>query len=109
LRQSAHDVQVSGHPTGALLTPAFRRLLMAGQERADLVLIDTPALLGVSEALAIARQGDAGVLVGTPGPPRHQLRDARDRLGFAGTPVLGYVFNRSSTSPAPYVGAYRTL
>jgi Mrp family chromosome partitioning ATPase/capsular polysaccharide biosynthesis protein len=105
--QTLLDGSDSGHPVGALRTPAFRKFLLAAEERADLVLIDTPALLGVSEALAIANQVDAVILVVARGTPLDRLRAARDRLGFTGTPVIGYVFNRSTTSPAPYVKAYR--
>jgi Mrp family chromosome partitioning ATPase len=60
----------------------------------DLVLIDAPALLASPEALGVAGEADGVVLVLRHQVPLSDLRDARDRLAFVKTPLLGYVYVR---------------
>jgi Mrp family chromosome partitioning ATPase/LPS O-antigen subunit length determinant protein (WzzB/FepE family) len=72
--------------------PAFRKALLSIGEQFDLVLIDTPALLAVPDAIPIARQADGVVLVVDRDVPLSHLRTVRDRLSFVSTPVIGYVF-----------------
>jgi len=75
-------------------TPDFRKALLSIGQLADLVLIDTPALLPVSDAINIAAQADGIVFVVNHGILLSQLRDARNRLAFVSTPLIGYVFVR---------------
>jgi capsular exopolysaccharide synthesis family protein len=90
-------------PAGAVLhdpasffrTGRFRRAVGRLRDHADVVIVDSPPLLAVSDAAAIASQADAVVLVVGRGTPLRVLAEARHRLEFVGTPVLGYVFNRS--------------
>ena len=72
--------------------PSFRKALLSLGEQFDLVLIDTPALLQVSDAIPIARQADGVVLVIDRDVPLSHLRTVRDRLSFVSTPLIGYVF-----------------
>jgi len=102
---NAHNGSGGGHPSRFFRTPAFRKVLLAVEEQCDLVLIDTPALLAVSDAIAIAGQADGIVLVINHGVPLRQLRALRDRLAFVSTPLIGYVFNRSPASPDSYAAA----
>jgi Mrp family chromosome partitioning ATPase len=60
----------------------------------DLVLVDAPALLASSNALDIAGQADGLVLLVPHRVPLRDLREARDRLAFVKTPLLGYVYVR---------------
>jgi Mrp family chromosome partitioning ATPase len=60
----------------------------------DLVLIDAPALLTSPEALGVVGEADGVVLVLRHRVPLSDLRDARDRLAFVKTPLLGYVYVR---------------
>ena len=80
----------------------FGELISSG-EPADLVLIDTPALLGVSEAVTIADHADAILLVVNRGTSLADLRRARERLAFTDTPVIGYLLNRGF-APGGYAG-----
>ncbi|MBA2528489.1 MAG: AAA family ATPase [Euzebyales bacterium] len=82
-------------PAGFFRTPEFRKALGRVQEQAELVIVDSPPLLSVADASAIASQVDGIVIVVTRGTPLRQLEEVRERLQFIGTPVLGYVFNRS--------------
>jgi Mrp family chromosome partitioning ATPase/LPS O-antigen subunit length determinant protein (WzzB/FepE family) len=93
-------------PSRFFRAPAFRKALLTLEEHADLVLIDTPALLAVSDAITIAGPADGIVLVVNRGVPLNQLRAIRDRLAFVNVPLIGYVFNRGSTAPGPYAPAY---
>ena len=81
------------HPAVFFRSTAFGELISSG-EPADLVLIDTPALLGVSEAVTIADHADAILLVVNRGTSLADLRRARERLAFTDTPVIGYLLNR---------------
>lgn len=85
-------------PAGFFRTSGFRRALGRLRENVDIVIVDSPPLLAVSDAAAIASQADAVVLVIGRGTPLRVLVEVRHRLEFIGTPVLGYVFNRSTVS-----------
>jgi len=109
VRSAARTLDVDGAegldvvPAGAALddpasffrTGRFRRAVDRLREHADVVLVDSPPLLAVSDAAAIASQADAVVLVVGRGTPLRLLAEVRHRLDFVGTPVLGYVFNKS--------------
>jgi Mrp family chromosome partitioning ATPase len=84
----------------------FRKALLSMSERTDLVLIDSPAVLAVSDAIVIAGQVDGIVIVVSSGTPLHHLRTLRESLAWVGTPVVGYVFNRSMASPHPHASEY---
>ncbi|MGY1831185.1 Wzz/FepE/Etk N-terminal domain-containing protein [Geodermatophilus sp. SYSU D01180] len=93
------------HPAGFFRSRAFGKLISFSSEPADLVLIDTPALLGVSEAVTIADQADAVLLVVNRGTPLADLRRARERLAFTDTPLIGYMLNRGAAGHAYGTGA----
>jgi Mrp family chromosome partitioning ATPase len=95
------------HPSGFFRSRAFGKLISFSSEPADLVLIDTPALLGVSEAVTIADQADAVLLVVNRGTPLADLRRARERLAFTDTPLIGYTLNRGAAGLAYGNGAGR--
>ncbi len=93
------------HPAVYFRSTAFGELI-SSSEPADLVLIDTPALLDVSEAVTIADHADAILLVVNRGTSLADLRRARERLAFTDTPVIGYLLNRAS-APRAYGSAGR--
>lgn len=87
------------HPAGLFRSPDFQRLLTCTGEPADVVLIDTPALLEASDAVRAADHADVILMVVKLGTPLADLRAARDRLRFTDTPLVGYVL-RPSGEPA---------
>lgn len=89
-------------PAAFFRTSAFRRAVKRMRDHADLVLIDSPPLLAVSDTSTIAEHVDAIVLVVAQGTSLDALNEVRGRLTFLGTPVLGYVFNRADARSAPY-------
>jgi Mrp family chromosome partitioning ATPase len=94
------------HPAGFFRSSVFRKALLSMSERTDLVLIDSPAVLAVSDAIVIAGQVDGIVIVVSRGTPLHHLRTLRENLAWVGTPVVGYVFNRSMASSHPHAPEY---
>ena len=91
------------HPAVFFRSTAFGKLISFSGEPADLVLIDTPALLDVSEAVTIADHADAILLVVNRGTSLADLRRARERLAFTDTPLIGYLLNRGFAQRA-YAG-----
>jgi tyrosine-protein kinase Etk/Wzc len=60
----------------------------------DMVLLDTPPLLAVTDALIAGRCANAMVLVARIGEvDRHEVVRALDRLAQSNLPVLGVVAN----------------
>jgi Mrp family chromosome partitioning ATPase len=64
----------------------------------SLVVVDAPPALAVAETTDIASQVDGIVVVVTEGTAVRDLVDVRDRLAMSSTPIIGYVFNRSTAS-----------
>ncbi len=93
------SVVPAGHrlpdPAGFFRTGHFRRAITRVKQSADLVVLDSPPLLAVSDTSAIASQADGIVIVVSRGTPLRLLREVRERLEFIGTPALGYVYNRA--------------
>ena len=84
---------------GALLSARYMtKLLEHARERADLVLIDSPPVVAVSDCLPLAAQVDGVVLVARFGATqRRNVIRAKDLLEKAGARVVGVVLNGLST------------
>jgi Mrp family chromosome partitioning ATPase/capsular polysaccharide biosynthesis protein len=61
----------------------------------DLIIVDGPPLLQVAYASMLAGLAQGLVVVAEHGGRQSELIDLKDRLELIGTPVLGYVYNRS--------------
>lgn len=73
----------------------FSMLLDACRQVFDYVIIDTPPLGAVADALNIVRQCDGSVLVVRSGEiPRKMVQDSIDMLRRTGKPFFGTVLNR---------------
>jgi len=95
-------------PAAFFRTLGFRKVVDRVREMADLVVVDSPPLLTVADASAIAGHVDGIVLVVDRGTPLRVLEDAARRLAFVGTPLVGYVFNRADSGTKGYgYGYYR--
>ncbi len=92
-----------GRPSTPMRAPQLRQALLSIGKPFDLVLIDAPPLLAASDALSVAGQADGVVLVVNHEVLLSQLRDAKARLAFVDTPLLGYVYVR------PRRGGLRSL
>lgn len=87
-------------PSALLGSPNMSRLIAKLCEHADLVLFDSPPLLGVVDTSLLAHVCDATLLVAHVGSTRWEdLTSARDRLLRCGSNLLGVVLNDSPASP----------
>jgi len=86
----------------ARMAPLLARL----RETFELMIMDTPPLLGVTDATVLAQFADAIVLVANAGRTRTgDLRAAVEDLAKSGTPIAGVVLNRDRASnPRRYYG-----
>jgi capsular exopolysaccharide synthesis family protein len=83
-----------GNPAELLDTPAFRRALAELRERFDVVIVDTPPVLPVTDPVIIAREVDGVMLVTRcESTTRGELQRALTQLAKGDTNMLGVVLN----------------
>ena len=93
------------NPSELLTSTRGREVLEMLHDQDALVLIDTPPLLGLTDAAALAASVDAVVLVTRAGySTRRSCRNALDLLAQVGAPVLGTVLTRSKDDES--IGSY---
>ena len=96
--------QIPPNPSELLGSRAMATLLEQLAARYDVVLIDTPPLLPVTDAAILARlTGGALVVVSAKTVNRQQLADSLGSLETVGARVLGIVLNRV---PVKEAGSY---
>jgi succinoglycan biosynthesis transport protein ExoP len=105
------DVLVSGpmppFPTEMLSSETMRQVLEHAGEIYTHVVIDSPPVLSVTDAVILAREADAVVLVIRQGKSsKHIVRRARDLLLRSGAPVTGILLNAVDISSPDYYGYY---
>jgi tyrosine-protein kinase Etk/Wzc len=93
---------LDGDIGGYFRTAEFRKELQSAMVGRSLVMIDTPPVMFASETADLAAEVDGVVLVVREGSPIRDLQDARDRIELSGTPIIGYIFNRASTTDTNY-------
>lgn len=87
------------NPSELLASPAMSRVLQELSARYDYVLIDTPPVLPVTDAVVLSTKVDGViVLVGTTIVTKEQLEATLDALGAVDNTLLGLVLNRIGTS-----------
>lgn len=85
------------NPSELLGSSKAQELLSALGERADVVVVDTPPVLPVTDAAVVASQVDAVLLVATASKStRRDVTRAMSSLGRVAAPLVGVVFNRAS-------------
>jgi polysaccharide biosynthesis transport protein len=82
------------NPSELLGSARMGRLLAHLRDDYDFVIVDTPPVLAVTDAVLLAREAD-GVILVVKGDetPRTLVRRARDRLMLAGARFIGVVVN----------------
>lgn len=98
-RRDGLQVLASGpippNPSELLGSARMREVLAAVQEKATIVIIDTPPLLPVTDAAVLSEQTDGAVLVVRMGSThREQIRTSADSLQRVNANLLGVVLNR---------------
>jgi capsular exopolysaccharide synthesis family protein len=97
--------QVPEDPAELLATETLERLLEALAEASDMVLIDAPPILPVTDALVVTRVADAVLFVIGPRSSTHSLlNSARFQLDNVGARVIGVVLNGPDASMAQTYG-----
>ncbi|MCX7256680.1 MAG: polysaccharide biosynthesis tyrosine autokinase [Polaromonas sp.] len=82
------------NPGDLLVSPATLRLLQTLSAQYDLVLIDTPPVLAVSDAQVLAPHAGTVFLLARAGlTSLDDLQESAQRLAHIGVPVKGVVFN----------------
>lgn len=99
------DVMVCGHippnPSELLQSQAMEALLVDLRTRYDIVILDAPPLLPVTDAALLATRADGAVVVVSHGrTTRDQLSTAIDRLTSVGATTLGIVVNLTPAKKA---------
>ncbi len=96
-----------GHdPSRVFRGPALGRLLEQLRQAYDVVIVDTPPVLPVPDALTLGRWVDGAVLSVRSDASRFQLVERANRsLASAGIELLGVVINGVRTNEAAYKGA----
>jgi receptor protein-tyrosine kinase len=85
---------VPPNPTELLESRAMERLLAWAREHYELVVIDTPPLLVVSDTISLLKHVDGVVIVSRLGlSTRDSAEHLREQLHNLGAPVLGVVVN----------------
>lgn len=98
--------EIPDNPAELLDTPEFRRVLNDLGERADVVILDSPPVLPVTDPVILARQVDGAVLVVRCGSTtRAELLRAIQVLRQGDTNLLGVVLNQVDARQESY--AYR--
>jgi capsular exopolysaccharide synthesis family protein len=89
------------NPSELLGSAQMGEVIEAMQARADIVLIDAPPLLPVTDAAVLGRECDGALLVVRHGKTtREQLSRSLDALQSVGARVLGTVLNMAPTGGA---------
>jgi hypothetical protein len=95
------------NPTELLGTQRFGELVSTLRDTTDILLLDSPPLLPVSDLITMAPHADAGVLVvRTLWTPRHALKQTVAQFKRIGFRVLGAIANGASIRRGYYPHYY---
>ena len=95
------------NPAELLMHERFSQLISQLSAKYDYVLIDSPPVLPVTDAVVLTRHADATLITVASGQTRlSQLRRAAERLGQVGAYVAGVVVNQTSKLPGYDYYAY---
>ncbi|WP_321942018.1 polysaccharide biosynthesis tyrosine autokinase [Paraburkholderia tropica] len=96
------------NPGELLERPAFAAMLKEAATRYDYVIVDSPPVLPVSDAVTLAQVCDATFVVSRADTTsRHQLAETMKRLNQSGIRVTGQVFNGFRATRYGYGYGYR--
>ncbi|WP_375430337.1 polysaccharide biosynthesis tyrosine autokinase [uncultured Friedmanniella sp.] len=113
VERGGFDVLTTGgshaNPTELLSSDALATLVTSLRERYAFVVIDTPAILAVSDVTSLRSEVDGALVVADATTVRRpQLANALTRAGTGGLKVLGVVLNEVASYEMPKTGYPRT-
>jgi len=95
------------NPAELLLTKRFKTVLDELSQRFDRILLDSPPLLAVTDAVVLSRISDGVVLVAQAGKTfRDDVTMAARQLRDVNAPILGVILNVIDISDRRYGGYY---
>jgi capsular exopolysaccharide synthesis family protein len=98
---------VAVNPTELLGSKRMRSVFAELAEQFDIVLIDSPPVLPVADAMILSGYADAVLLVVAAGQTRRgELRRTAEKLAQAGAPVVGAVLNKVTSQDGYGYGYY---
>lgn len=90
-------------PADLLFKPNLHALMNSYREHFDMIVIDSPSLMGLPDARLLGRAADGVVLVARANKtPRDSIVTACHRLGLDHSRVLGIVLNDWNGQTSPY-------
>jgi tyrosine-protein kinase Etk/Wzc len=95
------------NPSELLMSEAFKGLLASVSKQYDLVIIDTPPVLAVTDAAIVGQYASTNFMLLRSG--RHHLREIQTafrRFEQNGVPIKGAIFNGVELSKGRYGGKY---
>lgn len=94
-------------PADLLGSTRMKEIVRHLDEEADLVVVDSPPVLAVTDAAILSTMADGVILVVDPGKTkRRELKRARESIEAVGGKVLGVVINRLSKHGSGYYYYY---
>lgn len=91
------------NPSSLLEDARFKELFQMLEEQYDYVIVDSPPLVSVSDAIMIAQYCDGAILVVRSGEtPRSMIRQSMNQLAQTGCRLLGTVLNGVATGNRAY-------
>ncbi|MGL4409978.1 MAG: polysaccharide biosynthesis tyrosine autokinase, partial [Zoogloea sp.] len=100
--------QIPPNPSELLMHQRFDDLLKKLSAQFDIVIVDAPPILAVSDAAIIGRNVGATLMVARAGKhPIAELEQAVKRLGQSGVQVKGFVFNDFDVERQRYRYGYK--
>lgn len=100
--------QIPPNPSELLMHLRFEGLLEQLGEQFDILIVDAPPILAVSDAAIIGRHTGATLMVARAGcHPIAELEQSVKRLNQAGVQVKGFVFNDLDTERQRYRYGYK--
>ncbi len=96
------------NPAELLGSRKMQSIMKSMADNAEVVLVDTPPTLAVTDAAVLAPKVDGVLLVVRPGKTRESaLRHTIEQLGQVGAKIIGIVLNDVNTKRTPYSYRYR--
>ena len=91
------------NPSELLSHPRTRELFDALKAQADIVLVDSPPVLPVTDAAVLSRVADGVLIVANAGSTtRKALRATTTVLDQVGAPIVGFLLNAVRDQESPY-------
>ncbi len=95
------------NPAELLHSTAMKELIRLLETRADLVIFDSPPALLVADAMLLAGELNAAIIVAESGGiSRRSVQEVKESLQLAKARILGVILNKVQESPGGYYNYY---